>query len=252
MDWNKFLYAEDEKPLDRLVDGYSFTSIFRKIAFVGDSMSSGEFEQCDKDGNKQYFDMFEYSWGQHIARKNGLTAYNFSRGGMTAREYIESFADANGFWDRKKACQAYVIALGANDVINQHMETGNMDDIINCNKDTYIGSYAEIVKRYKKISPDAKFFFVTLPCDYKFGSKELLEKTNEAIYMLSQYFDNSYVIDLYKYAPEFDEKFREKYYLLGHMNAMGYILIAQFIDSYIDFIIRHNTSDFMNIPFIKH
>ena len=70
--------------------------------------------------------------------------------------------------------------------------------------------------------------------------------------MLSQYFDNSYVIDLYKYAPEFDEKFREKYYLLGHMNAMGYILIAQFIDSYIDFIIRHNTSDFMNIAFIKH
>ena len=50
---------------------------------------------------------------------------------MTAKEYIESFADANGFWDREKACQAYVIALGANDVINQHMETGNTDDIIN-------------------------------------------------------------------------------------------------------------------------
>ena len=120
MDWNKFLYAEDEKPLDRLVDGYSFTSIFRKIAFVGDSMSSGEFEQCDKDGNKQYFDMFEYSWGQHIARKNGLTAYNFSRGGMTAKEYINSFAESMGYWNKDLAAQGYIIALGVNDILNHY------------------------------------------------------------------------------------------------------------------------------------
>ena len=44
MDWNKELYDENEKPLDRLVDGYSYTSVFRTIAFIGDSLSSGEFE----------------------------------------------------------------------------------------------------------------------------------------------------------------------------------------------------------------
>lgn len=252
MDWNKILYAEDEKPLDRIIDGYSFTSIFRKIAFVGDSMSSGEFESCDENGNKSYHDMFEYSWGQYIARKNGLTAYNFSRGGMTAKEYIDSFAASNGFWDKDKACQAYVIALGANDIFNFKIETGTIDDIKNGNTDTYIGAYAEIVKRYKEISPDAKFFFVTLPCDLTFGPKDLLEKTKNAIYTLADYFDNSYVIDLYTYAPAFDEKFREKYFLYGHMNAMGYILIAEFVDSYIDYIIRHNTRDFMLIPFIEH
>ena len=250
MDWNKLLYAENENPLDRLVDGYSFTSIFRKTAFVGDSMSSGEFEACDNDGNKSYHDMFEYSWGQYIARKNGITAYNFSRGGMTAKEYVNSFADANGFWDKDRMCQAYVIALGANDM--HGIEIGDNEDIDNLNSDTFVGYYAEIVRRYKEISPDAVFFFVTLPRDYKFASKELLEKTNDAVYMLSDYFDNSYVIDLYNYAPEFDEKFREKYYLLGHMNAMGYVLIAQFVDSYIDYIIRHNADDFKEIPFIEH
>lgn len=250
MEWNKFLYGENEKPLDRLVDGYSFTSIFRKIAFVGDSMSSGEFESCDENGNKSYHDMFEYSWGQYIARKNGLFAYNFSRGGMTAKEYIDSFAEDNGFWDKEKASQAYVIALGVNDLF--HFETGNIDDIKNGNTDTYAGAYAEIVRCYKEISPDAKFFFVTLPRDYKFASKELLEKTNDAICLLSEYFDNSYVIDLYNFAPEFDEKFRKNYYLLGHMNAMGYILIAQFVDSYIDYIIRHNAENFNLISFIEH
>ena len=97
MDWEKELYDENEKPLDRLVEGYSNTSIFRKIAFVGDSLSSGEFERVKEDGKKDFHDMYEYSWGQHIARRNGLTAYSFSKGGMTAKEYCESFAEEKGF-----------------------------------------------------------------------------------------------------------------------------------------------------------
>ena len=116
MHWEKELYAADEKPLDRLVDSYSNTSVFRKIAFVGDSLSSGEFETRDENGKAGYHDLYEYSWGQYIARKNGLLAYNFSRGGMTAKEYIETFAEQKGFWDKDKACQAYVIALGVNDL----------------------------------------------------------------------------------------------------------------------------------------
>ena len=96
MDWNKELFDINEKPLDRLVNGYSMTSVFRRIAFIGDSLSSGEFETRDEQGNAGYYDMFEYSWGQYIARENGLTAYNFSRGGMTAEWYLNSFADENG------------------------------------------------------------------------------------------------------------------------------------------------------------
>ena len=99
MDWEKFLYPENEKPLDRLVDGYSRTSVFRTIGFIGDSLSSGEFETVDPEGKKGYHDLYEYSWGQYIARKNGLKAYNFSRGGMTAKEYMESFAEERGFVD---------------------------------------------------------------------------------------------------------------------------------------------------------
>ena len=72
MDWDKELYHEGEKPLERLVEGYSNTSVFRTIAFVGDSLSSGEFEIRNEEGKPKYYDMFEYSWGQYIARKNGL------------------------------------------------------------------------------------------------------------------------------------------------------------------------------------
>ena len=47
-----------EKPLEKLVDGYSNTSIFRTIAFVGDSLSSGEFQTVDADGKNGYYDLY--------------------------------------------------------------------------------------------------------------------------------------------------------------------------------------------------
>ena len=253
MNWQEKLHPINEKPLERLVNGYSMTSIFRKIAFIGDSLSSGEFETRDEKGNAGYHDMYEYSWGQYIARKNGLCAYNFSRGGMTTKEYLASFAEANGFWDKEKACQAYVIALGVNDIYNGGMsEIGTLTDAKSGNITTFIGAYAEIIRRYKEISPDAKFFLVGFPAENLTDEKNAKCKTviNE-LYNLADYFSNTYVLDLYKYAPAFDEEFKKKYFLYGHMNATGYIFFAELIDSYIDYIIRSNYSEFNNVPFIN-
>lgn len=252
MDWIKELYNEKEKPLDRLVEGYSHTAIFRTIAFIGDSLSSGEFETCDTNGNHAYHDLYEYSWGQYIARKHGIKAYNFSRGGMTAKEYMESFAEESGFWDKEKACQAYVIALGVNDIFCKDMEMGSVADIADKeyqkNKETFIGYYAAIVSRYKEISPDAKFFFVTVPnTDF---DKEKTQRMITLLYELAEYFDNAYVIDLYKYGPVYDERFKGRFFLHYHMNPAGYIFTAKIIDSYIDYIVRHNIDDFKTVGFI--
>ena len=257
MDWNKFLYGENEKPLERLVDAFSFTSIFRKIAFIGDSLSSGEFETRNEEGRPGYHDLYEYSWGQYLARKNGLTAYNFSRGGMRADEYIRSFAEERGFWDKDKACQAYVIALGVNDVLNACMEVGTVDDInkddYRQNKPTFIGNYAQIVSRYKEIAPDAKFFFVSVPNEH-FNDKSRMERAenlNAGIKAMAEYFENAYYIDLYSYGPVYDDKFKENFFLYGHMAPTGYIFMAQMVDSYIDYIVRHNPDDFRNVGMIN-
>lgn len=254
MDWDKYLNNKDEKPLDSLVEGYSRTSVFRRIAFIGDSLSSGEFETRDAEGNKGYHDLYEYSWGQYIARKNGLFAYNFSRGGMTGKEYMESFAESHGFFDKDKACQAYVIALGVNDLMNKKMELGSTDDIdladYRNNRDTFAGYYGQIISRYKEISPDAKFFFVTFPNDKIHSGNEIAPKMVELLYSLAELFDNSYVIDLYKYGPEYNKSFSDRFYLHGHLNPDGYIFTAQLVDSYIDYIVRHNPDDFRNIGFV--
>lgn len=258
MDWEKELYDATEKPLDRLVEGYSNTSIFRKMAFVGDSLSSGEFETVNHEGKKTFHDMFAYSWGQHIARKNGLTAYSFSKGGMTAKEYCESFAEEMGYWDKDKACQAYVIALGVNDIYNSedpNVEIGSPADVdvkdYRNNKKNFIGYYAEIVSRYKEIAPDAKFFFVGFPRETIFPRPEAQTRgVIEALYGLCEIFDNCYVIDLYEYGPLYDQRFYKHYWLHTHLNPMGYVLTAKMVDSYIDYIIRHNPEDFKNVGFI--
>ena len=251
--YNRYL-NENEKPLDVLVDGYSHTSIFRTIAFVGDSFSSGEFQVMDKEGRHRYFDMYEHSWGQYIARKNGIKAYNFSKGGMTTTEYLESFAENNGFWDKDKACQAYVIALGWNDIYNMDMEIGSISDVdredYRNNKPTFVGNYAAIIARYMEISPRAKFFLVTSPNTNIPENEQKALDMSKAIYELSDYFKDTYVIDIYKYAPVWDDEFKNRFLLLGHMNPSGYVLAAQFIDSYIDYIVRHCYEEFKTVGFI--
>ena len=256
MNWNAYLYpSAEEKPLDHLVQGYSHTSIFRAVAFIGDSLSSGEFETVNKEGKKGYHDMFEYSWGQYIARQNGFKAYNFSRGGMTAREYINGFAEAQGFWDPAKACQAYVIALGVNDLYNKGYPLGTMADIdpedYHKNKPTFIGEYAHIISRYREISPDAKFFLVTFPNTESHGQRPITKEMVDALYALAAHFENTYVIDLFQYGPYYDEAFKEAFCLHSHLNPMGYILTAKLVDSYMDYIIRHNPDDFRQVGFIN-
>ena len=253
MDWKKELYAKEEKPLDRLVDAYSYTSIFRKIAFIGDSLSSGEFETEAKYGERRWHDMYEYSWGQYIARKNGLTAYNFSKGGMTARDYMDHFAESKGFWSPDLAAQAYVIAMGVNDLFWRGFELGSIEDIDTenwrNNKPTFAGYYGQIISRYKEIAPDSKFFLVTFPKIHY--QEDKVPGMIELLYQIAEKFENCYVIDLYKYGPDFDDEFNKNFNLLGHHNPMGYIVLARLVDSYIDYIIRHNPEDFMHVGFIN-
>lgn len=252
---NLITAPENEKPLDNIVSDGGYTAIFRTICCIGDSLSSGEFEADAGDGKSSYHDMYEYSWGQFIARMCGSKVYNFSRGGMSAKWYLDSFADENDFWNPEFASQAYIIALGVNDIICQKNEVGTADDIdFNCyknNKKNFAGYYGEIIQRMKEIQPRAKFFLMTMANG---GEKDDRKEDKEAhrafLYSLAEKFDNTYVIDLMKYGPAYDEEFRKNYYMRGHMNPMGYMLTAKMVASYIDYIIRHNMQDFKEVGFI--
>ena len=246
-------YFTGDKPLDRILPDGGFCAIFRRIACIGDSLSSGEFETLTPDGKKHYNDMFEYSWGQFIARMCGSKVYNFSKGGMTAKNYCEKFAEEKGYWDPALAAQAYIIAMGCNDLNHNRFAVGSVGDICDedytKNADTYAGWYGRMVQRYREISPDAKFFFVTMPRSGREERDRTVAAQAQLMRDLADHFPNSYVIDLERYAPVYDDSMKP-FYLLGHLNPCGYIFTAKIIASYIDWIVRHNMDDFKRVGYI--
>lgn len=253
MDITKYYLGNNERPLDVIKPDGGFFGIFRTVACVGDSLSSGEFESTDAEGRKGYHDYYEYSWGQYMARAAGNTVYNFSRGGMSAKWYLDSFGNEICAWDKSKACQAYVLALGVNDVLNQGQEVGSADDIDldDCenNKPTFAGYYAKIIQKYKKISPDAYFFLMTMARTER--EDERVMKHRALLYDLAKTFTRTYVIDLAEYGPCYDAEFRRNFYLGGHLNAAGYLLTAQMVMSYIDYLVRKEPEDFAQVGFIN-
>ena len=241
----------DEKPLDRIVSDGGFVGIFRTIACVGDSLASGEFEVKDpKTGEWMHLDRYEYSWGQFLGRMAGSKVYNFSKCGMTAKEYMTSYANRQGFWNPALRADAYVIGLGLNDLFNHKWELGEISDVCvedyTKNKETFIGYYAAIIQKYKTIAPDAHFFLITFPKGRK-SENGVVEKSIEAIYALAEMFDNTYVIDLNKYGVEYNAEWGKLFKLNGHLNAAGYMYNAKVICSYMDYIIRHNLEKFKTV-----
>lgn len=247
--------GENEKPLDRIVTDGGFCAIFRTIACIGDSLSSGEFESVKEDGSKRYHDFFEYSWGQFIGRSCGSKVYNFSQGGMTAKTYIESFADGKGFWDRNKLAQAYIIALGVNDIsahLRGELELGAVTDVDKAdyrnNAKTFAGYYAQIIQRIKALQPRAKIFLVS-PLKHGDERDEQRKIVRDLLEEFTKIFNRTYLLDMWTYAPLQDAAYGEKF-RLGHLTPTGYVLTARMIESYIDYIIRKNPDDFKQVGFI--
>lgn len=250
-------YGNTNNPLSKIISDGGYTAIFRTVAVIGDSLSSGEHESFDGK-RTDYHDYYEYSWGQYMARKCGMQVYNFSCGGLTAKEYI-NYSHYNKSYMPEKACQAYIIALGRNDIHQWDKYEngfGSMEDVDfenpDNNKDSFVGHYVKIIQKYRQIQPKCRIFVVTMPVSV--GDKGLIDEKcdrhAEFLRALPNYFEYLYVIDLRKYAPLHDDDFISTYYCGGHLNAMGYLYTANQMCTYIDYIIRNNPKDFTQVAFI--
>lgn len=240
----------DESPLDRIPENGGFLRVFKRLGIIGDSLSSGEYETVDDEGTHHYSDRYDYSWGWILGQKAGIEVLNFSRGGMTAKEYMTRWAGDNGFFSRKLACQGYILALGVNDLINNRNTCGTIMDAENQNTEVFAGQFYSIIEKYRQISPKAKFFLVTMPRGWEIKTPEtdmIIGQHAELMRKIAERNDDCYVIDLNRYAPIYDEEFREKFFSYGHMNPMGYIFTGDMIAAYMDFIIRHNYRDFVQV-----
>ena len=256
MNIKNFMKIDNEKPLDNFVINGGLCSIFKTIGCIGDSLSSGALVTFENN-KPGYIQDFNYSWGQFMASDTGAKVYNFSECGLNAYEYI-GFAQKNGYFAKELACQAYIIALGVNDIGGIVKGNGEFGDITDINlsdsadnKPTFSGHIGGIISRYKEIEHDAKFFLVTMPKskvdDEINGYYDMHQKL---MHQIAEIFNNCYVVDLRKYAPFYDDEFKRNFYLEDHMNASGYRVTALMIESYIDYIIRNNPEDFITAGLI--
>ncbi len=247
--------AQEENPIATISQQPGWCTIIHRWGFIGDSLCSGEHEYLREDGSRVWHDIFDYSWGQRIvAAVGGAVGYNFSQGGETAKGWIEHFWDhpLNRNADisaKSHPCQAYIVALGCND--RNKFEAGDAYKDINLsdytkNADTFIGYYGGIIQRVKSLQPRARFFVVTLPTLYA------KEDFSAEIRKLTGIFDNVYLIDLEKYGQDFsDPGLKERYFVMGHMNAAGYQLIAWTFMTYINWIIENNLPAFSDIGLVE-
>lgn len=249
-----FASAQDN-PIATVSQQPGWCSIIHRWGFIGDSLCSGEHEYYRADSTKVWHDIYGYSWGQRIVAAVGGDAvgYNFSQGGETAKGWIEHFwnyplnrnADISA---KQHPCQAYIIALGCND--RKKFETGNACTDIDLsdytkNADTFIGYYGGIIQRVKSLVPGAHVFLVTIPTLYD------KPDFSAEIRKLTGMFDRTWLIDLEKYGPDFtDPELKSRYFLMGHMNAAGYQLIAWTFMTYINWIIDNNMDAFSDIALL--
>ncbi len=246
-----FTLSPGEKPLDNIKPTCGFAGIFKEVGVIGDSLSAGEFESRGRDGNILYHDMYEYSWPAVLERLTGTVYRNYSRGGMTAKEYYESWAGENGFWQWN---QAYIIALGNNDVFVVNHPTGSAADIHTenpeANPDTFFGNMGRIVSRLKKIEKDARIFLVSMQRRGEIQGDPVICAVTEEMKKMCRLFSFTYLIDMTRYGPVYDEEMRKTFALGFHPNAVGYYSYALMVGNYIDYIIRQNPEDFFEVPFI--
>lgn len=246
------------KPFHPVIDTARFAGIIHQWAFIGDSLNSGCVVAYNNSG-RVGIDNYEWSWGQVICRLCGTQGTNFSKGGLMASTWWDTYINKEGtgyhtggsnekFTDRK--FNAYTICLGTNEC-NKSYNIGSMDDVdlsnYNNNKESFYGYYCKIIQYIKEINPSAKVFLITIPDIYH----SLAESygVNTAIRAIANKFDNCFLVDLYKYIPA-NRTLEDKYKFWGHLTAAGYQWMGYVMANLFSYIIENNLASFKNVPFI--
>lgn len=248
---NKISKVEnDVSKLQNNIEQQSLFSSFIKFGVIGDSLASGEC-YSNEDGSDSGIDLYQYSWGQFIARRFGMECVNFSKGGMSTRNWLANSQGLTKLLKSENLCNAYIIGLGVNDANKLGTDyLGTIDDIkedYNENSDTFYGNYGRIIGNVFNIAPKAKIFVLTMP-----RGDEIYTLYNDAIREIANHFDNVYLIDLFNSVlSEYISGFIVNNKREGHYNAMAYNYMATLIFNEISNYMYDNYSEFNQIEFIN-
>lgn len=239
-------------PLGNVGAAPSFVTMFRKIVHIGDSLTHGGFNTDSGNGGN----IPAYSRPAIMEKMTGVPNLNLGLSGTgasrenTAKSWLVQMENDELFTTNPG--DAYIVALGTNDISLYSSFTGDIAADINTsdytqNAHTSVGGYAEIIQRIRAIQPKAVIFCVTIPRSRNTGT--VADDANAKIKAIAEMFD-CWVIDLAAYAEAAGDEFSALYKNDSHNNALGYMLRAQQYIAYIDWIIKNNPEAFRNVQFI--
>lgn len=236
---------------DDVYNGCEF-SLFRKWGLIGDSLSVGH--TVSKDGKTTLGRNIYYSWGQYLARRIGNTCLNFGRSGVTSKLWMDTSETYcyPRLINPDNLCQAYIIALGAND---SEMTLGSIADVnftdMSQNADTEYGCYAKVINAVRNVSANVPIFLFTLP--YPRNSDVKIKAINEMIRTFAsdkEHFEKIFLVDL-------DADYN-KYFETGkleaqigntgwHLTSLGYLYASKVNEIALSKVISDNYSDFQDV-----
>ena len=211
-------YDEDIASVKSAATPYTSIALFQRIGVIGDSFASGEI--C-VDGH--YTDYYNRSWGQIMARRNGITCTNYSRGGLSTRTWL---TDAKGLTllNATTADDLYLIALGINDAGLGSDYVGTSADI-GTDNDTFYGNYAKIINAVQSHAPDAKIVLLGMATP---SSTTVKQAINNAINAIASHYGIPFIDQTQ------DDFFTSDFYLknmvLGHPVGVVYAGMATAIE----------------------
>lgn len=206
--------------------GNDFIKIFKSIAVIGDSLSSGEIVTNAEGGGYNFNDCYDYSWLSFIARNYNFEVMHYSRGGMTTASWYQ------GYSNNIKKMDCYIIALGTNDY-NQNVPF-----------DQFKANYKKIIERVRECNPNSCIFTMSLYEDElkenKIGNRK---NYNDIIKEISKEYELCYYID-FVHNTDYICKWNDFYCYGGHYNTIGYFYISEEIKRLINKQIELNIKEF--------
>lgn len=223
---------------------YSGISMFPRFGVIGDSYASGVIYP---DADHHY----RMSWPQILARENGCIGVNYSRGGMTTKQFI-----TNTTWGLPRLeaditagypCGLYLLCLGINDSNGSNTWgglsiLGSSSDVNasnpDANADTFWGNYCRIISHIKAAAPDARICICTFKRIPTPQTEDGYIPFNNAIRAIAE-FNSIPLLDL-----ENDNFFASSYYLNrmvgSHPTAPQYVGYAHGINRLLCKAVREN------------
>ena len=233
---------------DNLLEDVAF-ALFHTWGLIGDSLSVGHTVNSDKtttQGRNIY-----YSWGQYLARRLGNVCLNFGKSGISSLGWMTDTLCYQRLIDQNNLCQAYIIALGAND---SKFETGTIEDVnfedMTQNAETEYGYYAKVIDAVRKVSEKAPIFLCTIP--YPRNQDTNIQAINEMIrtFVNGNYWGNVFLVDRDGEYNDYYKggKLKDEIRNTGwHLTSLGYLYESYVYQKALSKVIAENASKFQDV-----